>query len=321
MDKASLIGVVVSSALILGIALWGTLFGLRQYRKNLLVTDDIPRVGLSAGVRLEVVTRFFDQPLPRSSEQLLGFLWNGLLPPVWRILMVVMTGLCLLLLILLWLLVFRFQGDERRFIREPVLTSTAVVTNRDKIVKLQQWQYAYRYQLQGVTYTGASFSESDQWRPGDTVPIEYLAGAPSKSRIQRALLTSVASTRPVLIATGLTFLLLPCGFFYYFWRRRGLAKMLEEGSLAWGRIVTLRQGGRGAVYAKVEIAGGTGRQQKRLVHPLLSGLFPALRGQQVKDQPLLLLTHPDIRWAYLFEPHIHDSRNIAGALSKQVKAL
>jgi hypothetical protein len=258
---------------------------------------------------------YLDRPPPRPFEAAcLTPIWNGLFPPAARLAIALLLPLMLIMLALLSYMILGATKADRIIDRGPVSTTLATVTDvKEKHDRNGGRYFEARYRFKpvaGTTYLHSmSFADHTALRPGDLAPVEYIARDPSLNRLEGMRTTPIDPNAILLPAGAITLVFLPSFGVYVWWRRRFARVLLTEGVLVDAAIESLRRGGRGAVFRKVEYRFRGLVERKRLAVPADPSLYATLHNRRQRHQTIKVLAHPErFGSVYLIEPILAAAR-------------
>jgi hypothetical protein len=258
---------------------------------------------------------YLERPPPRPFEAAcLAPIWNGLFPPAARLAIALLLPLMLIMLALLSYMVLGATEADRIIDQGPVNTALATVTSVEEKRDRNNGRYfETRYRFKAVAGTtdlhSMSFADHTELRPGDLAPVEYMARDPSLNRLEGMRTTPIDPNAILLPVGAITLVFLPSFGVYVWWRRRFARVLLTEGVLVDAAIESLRRGGRGAVFCKVEYRLRGLVERKRLAVPADPSLYATLHNRRQRHQTIKVLAHPErFGSVYLIEPILAATR-------------
>lgn len=249
-------------------------------------------------------------PRPFSPE-LFEPLYRGIMPKSIVMILWGMITLTLAVLLMTAGMLYIVGEDTRRLDREAVLTVWGEVselsthsTRNGRYVSV-----SYRYGVGDRTYRGISYAdEAGSLQVGAKVRVECLKENFALSRIEGLRTVPMDLTHLRIMLVAVTAVLMPGLLLYFAYRKRWLKRLLLEGDLAVGEIISLRKGGRGMIFAKVVFDTGNGRIIRRLSYPLHPSIYEVLYNRKRMGEPVRLLIHSErFHYVYLIEPHLNSN--------------
>jgi hypothetical protein len=236
------------------------------------------------------------------------------LMPAARLAIALLLPLTLILLLLSSYMVLGATKADRIIDQGPVNTTLATVTDvEEKFDRNGGRYFEARYHFKPIAGTtdlhSMSFADHTELRPGDLAPVEYMAQDPSLNRLE-GMRTIPIDPNAILLPFGaITLLFLPSFGVYVWWQRRFARVLLTEGLLVDAAIESLRRGGRGAVFCKVEYRLRGLVERKRLAVPADPNLYATLHNRRRQHRTIKVLAHPErFGSVYLIEPILAAAR-------------
>ncbi len=104
---------------------------------------------------------------------------------------------------------------------------------------------------------------------------------------------------------GVTLLMLAMVVVLFFWKQRQARRLAAYGQLMEGQLLSVRRGGKGAIWAKVAYRFRGESYQAPLLLPMHTGLYPPLLARQQRQQSVWIVAAPEqLNSVYLIDPHI-----------------
>ena len=237
-------------------------------------------------------------------------LWDAVLPPAARWTMGLMLPLILTMLALVTALTQSVTRMDRLLDAGPVTVVQATVLSVKEGHDKNSGHYVavgYRFQpADETTYRqSVSYAPRTALRFGDLAEVEYLPQDPDQNRL-RGLHGTPMDPAAILWPASLIAAILVIGSgLFYWWQRRFIRRLCQEGLIVDATIAALRRGGRGAIFCKIGYRLLGVPHEKRLVAPVDSRLYATLHNRRQSGETIKVLAHPtQFRSAYLIEPHL-----------------
>ncbi|MBN2895446.1 MAG: hypothetical protein JXK05_06095 [Campylobacterales bacterium] len=266
------------------------------------------QMGSDLQLRERTLIDYLEQPSPRAfNAAVFTPLYGGLMPLAAKMTSLFMIPMVMLLLIMGGAMLHHVTKEQVRLDKGPVaLVQSRVIEAREHHSRSGNYvAFHYEYTVDGVTLQGRSCADEMFYVKDEQVIVEFLPATPSLSRIEGTRVMPIDMSQSLWLLLGILVLLLPGLWLFFYFHKLWLKRLLHEGDVVRANIISLHKGGKGMIFARVSFVYEGCEYQKRLSHPaMMSTLYDTLYSRWKQKEAIVVLMHPQSRFAYLIEPHL-----------------